>query len=47
MLSYHGNSHYNCIVPSTWTAGDAILGETPPGQIEEEAIQWARKDKEE
>ena len=46
MLSFHGNSHYNCIVPTTWTSAGAILGDLEPGKIEEEAIQWAEKDKE-
>ena len=45
-LSFHGNSHYNCIVPKTWTVSEALLGDLEPGKIEDEAIQWAEKDKE-
>ena len=43
-LSFHGNSHYNCIVPITWNTSQAILGEAKPGEIESEAIKYAIED---
>lgn len=39
-LSYHGGSHYNCIVPIDWTCSEALIT-NEPGLIEEEAISWA------
>jgi len=43
-LSFHGNSHYNCIVPLAWNAQQAVLGDAEPGVIEDEAVQWAIDD---
>ena len=37
-LSFHGNSHYNCIVKTDWTTSEALLGDLEPGKIEDEAI---------
>lgn len=43
-LSFHGSSHYNCIVSTDWTASQAVLGEVEPGKIEDDAISWAIDD---
>ena len=40
-LSYHGNSHYNSIVPLNWCCADAFLDHEKAGYVEDEAIQWA------
>jgi len=36
-LSYHGKSHYNAVVPISWTK-ESIYVKTHPGEIEEKAI---------
>ena len=36
-LSYHGMSHYNAVVPMSWTK-DSIYVKTQPGEVEEKAI---------
>jgi hypothetical protein len=34
-LSYHGNSHYNCIVPKNWNSqNNSLIADIEPGQIE-------------
>lgn len=43
-LSFHGSSHYNCIVSANWTASEAVLGDLEPGKIENDAISWAIDD---
>ena len=37
-LSYHGNSHYNSIVPLNWTCADAFFDPEKAGDVEDEAI---------
>mmetsp|Transcript_25614 Transcript_25614/g.39413 ORF Transcript_25614/g.39413 Transcript_25614/m.39413 type:complete len:179 (+) Transcript_25614:737-1273(+) len=37
-LSYHGGSHYNCIVAQDWNEGHALIKGLQPGQLEEEHI---------
>ena len=41
-LSYHGQSHYNSIIPKDWTVSMALVT-SDPGFIEKEAIEWAEK----
>ena len=41
-LSYHGQSHYNSMVPKGWTVSLALV-ESDPGVMEKEAIEWAQQ----
>lgn len=41
-LSYHGQSHYNSMVPKGWTVSEALV-DSDPGVIEKEAIEWSEK----
>ena len=40
-LSYHGRSHYNSVVPMTWTKNSCLLNEKP-GLVENEAIKMSQ-----
>lgn len=40
-LSYHGQSHYNSIVETSWNYEKTLI-KTKPGQIEDEAIQHSK-----
>ena len=44
-LSYHGNSHYNSIVPANHTFG-GFFNANEAGKIEQEAIQWSQQNAE-
>lgn len=40
-LSYHGQSHYNSIVPLNWNY-EKVYVKRKPGEVEEEAIYLSR-----
>lgn len=44
-LSYHGNSHYNSIIPADWEESKmrsrCFFDPFTEGQIEREAIKWS------
>jgi hypothetical protein len=40
-LSYHGQSHYNLVVPFTWTKEDVFVSQEP-GEVEKYALQMSK-----